>query len=517
MVTSRKWMVRVCLALMSGITATAFAAEPPSPARTAALIHQLHGEQYAARDEALFELVEAGPSALEALLHAAGSADPELAWRASEAVQIVCRSVSTEAPAIHKELARLAKVTDKPVAALANKHLQRWAIYRHDFAVAELASLGARVGEVDPQIAGEAIVTAGPVLFGAFAPIDMMPAIAGGPIIAEEEALIVVDEPAPPPKKIPLFGGLFKALGKVAGGIHTADEARVDAIAEVIEAKMGAELKRLEGIEAPKDVEVVEEPPAGGAEIEEEALIEDVEAIADVAIPLVPGGIALVEEVGFDVAGGEEVVSIGPSVDPGSILFDKSWRGFDDGLRYLPDLRNVRTVTFSQATVTDHALNHVASMKSLIQLEVRGTKISGAGLQKLKQIRPHLEIVAIGPAVLGVTGSDHGQGVQVQGVMSETGARRAGLDVGDIIHKVDNLPVRGFNDLTLALYDKQPGETVTVGYSRHGKKLTAKVVLTPRSSAVPTATPAIYDMEPGFRVMPAMGFPLRGGLMIEAD
>lgn len=506
------------MALVGGIANTAISVEPPSRAQTAALIHQLHGDQYAARDAALAELVEAGPASLEALLRAAGSSDPELAWRASEVVQIVCRSVSTEAPAIHQELTRLSKVSDKPVATLASKHLQRWPIYRHDYAVAELASLGARVGEIDPQLSMETAAPPVPVIFGGFVPIGggMIPGV-GGPIIAEVEEELVVDEAARPPEKIPLLGGLFKAFGKVAGGIHAADEARAAAIAEVIEAKMSAELKRLEGFEDPKDVEVVEEPPEGAAEIEEEIAVDDVEEIADVAVPLIPEGIALVEE-GFELLGGEEVVTTQPSVDPGSILFDKSWRGFDDGLRYLPDLRNVHSATFAHASVTDHALVYVAAMKSLSRLEVRGTNIRGAALQKLKRSRPHLDIVAIGPSVLGVTGSDNGQGVQVQGVIAESGARRAGLDIGDVIHKLNDLPVRSFNDLTLALYDKQPGETVTVGYSRHGKKLTAKVVLTPRSgtTAAP-ATPSIYSVEPGFRVMPAMGFPLRGGFMIEAD
>ena len=171
------------------------------------------------RDQALLDLVDAGPSALEALLRASTSADLELAWRAGEAVQMACRSADAEAPAIHKELARLAKLDDKPVAKLASEYLQKWPLYRHEYAAAELTLLGARVGDVESGIAMEHTGAAGVFLVeGGLLPI-------GGP--AEAAAIDEdVELEAPVVEKIPLIGGLFRAIGRAAGGIHAADEAR---------------------------------------------------------------------------------------------------------------------------------------------------------------------------------------------------------------------------------------------------------------------------------------------------
>jgi S1-C subfamily serine protease len=103
-----------------------------------------------------------------------------------------------------------------------------------------------------------------------------------------------------------------------------------------------------------------------------------------------------------------------------------------------------------------------------------------------------LNITAIGPAVLGVTGADHPQGFLVQAVTQETGARRAGLDEQDIITRLDGLKVKSFSDVTLALFDKRPGAKVQVEYLRGGKRHTVGVVLTDRES-VPDAAPAPYS------------------------
>ncbi len=70
-----------------------------------------------------------------------------------------------------------------------------------------------------------------------------------------------------------------------------------------------------------------------------------------------------------------------------------------------------------------------------------------------------------------------GNGVYVTSLAENLGAEDAGLRVGDIITKVDNVVISDFADLSLAVGSKRPGDRVTVTYLRNGKENTASVTL----------------------------------------
>ncbi|MGE9311037.1 PDZ domain-containing protein [Niabella sp. CJ426] len=82
-------------------------------------------------------------------------------------------------------------------------------------------------------------------------------------------------------------------------------------------------------------------------------------------------------------------------------------------------------------------------------------------------------------AMLGVTTekSDEG-GVKVTSVNDETGAKKAGLQEGDIITKVDDKVIEAPDQLSESLKDKKPGDKVTISYKRNGKAATATAELT---------------------------------------
>jgi hypothetical protein len=165
------------------------------------------------------------------------------------------------------------------------------------------------------------------------------------------------------------------------------------------------------------------------------------------------------------------------------LRIDSDWRGGDDDLRFVGQLQGVYTVSIRDADLTDRALVHLAKLATLNRLEIIGTRMTGAGLVKLRQQRPNLTIVARGSAVLGVAGVDHPQGMLVSEVIGETGARRAGIMEEDIITKIGNAPVRNFSDLVLALYDKSEGQRVKIELVRGGKPQSCDITLTSRETA----------------------------------
>lgn len=84
-----------------------------------------------------------------------------------------------------------------------------------------------------------------------------------------------------------------------------------------------------------------------------------------------------------------------------------------------------------------------------------------------------------GGAVLGVLGDDHytGRGAKVKQVLSGHAADKAGLHDGDIILEFDGRKLDDFEDLTLSVRRKSPGDEVTLSLLRDGKTVRKTVVL----------------------------------------
>jgi S1-C subfamily serine protease len=87
-------------------------------------------------------------------------------------------------------------------------------------------------------------------------------------------------------------------------------------------------------------------------------------------------------------------------------------------------------------------------------------------------------------AFLGVGTVPGKGGVLVKRVESGSPAAKAGLRSGDVIVSLAGRPVRDPAALAAAVSVHKPGETVTVGYLRHGARKTASATLARHSTAV---------------------------------
>ncbi|MGZ8516582.1 MAG: trypsin-like peptidase domain-containing protein [Chitinophagaceae bacterium] len=74
-------------------------------------------------------------------------------------------------------------------------------------------------------------------------------------------------------------------------------------------------------------------------------------------------------------------------------------------------------------------------------------------------------------------GVKEGQGVYVQSVPSDGAASQAGLKEGDVIIKVNGVPVSSGMEMSAGIASYRPGEKVPVTYVRNGKENTVNVVL----------------------------------------
>jgi S1-C subfamily serine protease len=93
--------------------------------------------------------------------------------------------------------------------------------------------------------------------------------------------------------------------------------------------------------------------------------------------------------------------------------------------------------------------------------------------------RGYLGITRYETSVLGDAGLP--KGVYIKSIVKNSGADKAGLSIGNIITKVDEIEIESFEDVSAALEDKKAGDKVTVyvkyasGRDYKEKKVTVKL------------------------------------------
>ena len=84
---------------------------------------------------------------------------------------------------------------------------------------------------------------------------------------------------------------------------------------------------------------------------------------------------------------------------------------------------------------------------------------------------------SLNPSIASQLDVDAVEGVYVANVEFESGAKKAGLEEGDIITQIDNVKVSKFSDLSGYLGAKRPNDVVQVTYTRDGESITVPVTL----------------------------------------
>lgn len=142
------------------------------------------------------------------------------------------------------------------------------------------------------------------------------------------------------------------------------------------------------------------------------------------------------------------------------ILLGRSWKGGDEGLKYIQRLPNLL------------ALYVVRSPKI--------SPISEQAQQELAAAMPQLRIETRGAACLGVKGPHGGNnlgGVQILSVEPGSAADRGGLHEWDIITSFGGKPAASFKQLVDLIAEHEPGEQVKVEVVRGSRTLTLDVVM----------------------------------------
>jgi hypothetical protein len=139
----------------------------------------------------------------------------------------------------------------------------------------------------------------------------------------------------------------------------------------------------------------------------------------------------------------------------------------DDDMDLLVELPEIQALSIYAPSLTDAGFLKLKELKGLHSLMmVNCPQVSPEALKELVALRPHLQIMRRGEAMLGMAGTTTPQGCQVVQVLPSSGADSAGVRPGDIIVALDETPVSTYESLTDLLIPKRSGQTVKLKVRR---------------------------------------------------
>lgn len=137
----------------------------------------------------------------------------------------------------------------------------------------------------------------------------------------------------------------------------------------------------------------------------------------------------------------------------------RTWQGGDDALWHLSRLEDAWSARLWKLEITN----------------VRGSGVKQDAVQALAARIPHLTVDERG-ASLGIWSGPTGD-CQITAVLPNGAAAQAGLQQGDIVRQLNDIPISTFSDLVGNLLDFEPDQQVILKVERGGELLNVPVTL----------------------------------------
>ncbi len=166
----------------------------------------------------------------------------------------------------------------------------------------------------------------------------------------------------------------------------------------------------------------------------------------------------------------------GQNRPPLKVIINPKWKGGDQGLKHLKEVRRTTTISFHSAPITDKALTHLLHLPNLRRIEFYGTKVSKPAVQQLKKtLTEKVTIDVRSTALLGVSAISPRGPAQVNGVVHGSAADKGGLQRGDVITELNGEKIADFEGLTRRIAKHEAGDSVTLKILRNGKAQDVKI------------------------------------------
>lgn len=140
--------------------------------------------------------------------------------------------------------------------------------------------------------------------------------------------------------------------------------------------------------------------------------------------------------------------------------FDMDWQGTSDDLRLLLRLPGLLIVSVHGVAVDEKALAVIGRLRRAGRIELYGTGLDEKKVAALVEKLPDTHIELRKGGKLGVAGHPNAMPCHITMVQPGSAADKAGLQVGDIVAKVGDKPIRNFEELTTEIGTHGPGDAL---------------------------------------------------------
>lgn len=128
----------------------------------------------------------------------------------------------------------------------------------------------------------------------------------------------------------------------------------------------------------------------------------------------------------------------------------------------------------SEGNIIGMVTNAVTANTELISFAIPSNDIKNA-VQPL--INTGLPSATGDSLIIGITGSDSDHGVVVENVASDTPAEKSGIKSGDLILKIDSVPVKSISEINKIRDTHKSGDTIVITVYRDGEIIDINVIL----------------------------------------
>lgn len=132
---------------------------------------------------------------------------------------------------------------------------------------------------------------------------------------------------------------------------------------------------------------------------------------------------------------------------PYMVILGRTWRGGEDGLKFLRRVAGLRTLYLVQDQTTGKIVTPGITQDSI---------------DEVRRAIPAISIDFRGPAFLGVKALANTTLCRIDEVPDDSPAAKAKLQPGDVVVQFGDQPVNSFQDLVKHIGTKQPGDVVTL-------------------------------------------------------
>jgi hypothetical protein len=291
--------------------------------------------------------------------------------------------------------------------------------------------------------------------------------------------LAVAEEPAAPPDAAQISGWIDQLAAEQFAQREAATRSLAAAGPAAIEPLRQA-IGRGDLEVSSRAVEILREMLAGedaDLAVSAERALEDLAEGSDAAVAGMAEATLDFHTLGLAEAARARLESLGAVITEGFLpsgqrglhaLFNASWTGKSDDLRLLARLRHVAHVGVHGVRLDDASLAVLGRLKGLEQLQLYGTGAGDAALTALAEKLPDTKIDVRKGGKLGVAGQSVIGPCLITHVQDESAAADAGIQIGDIVHRIDGQPVANFEALTELVGRRGPGEKIELDIERGG-------------------------------------------------